>query len=162
MIVPQSMSFSRRRLVSGFRASTCPRRSGGFSLIEVLAAFVVLALVGTALFRLFSGALGNVSLADEYSRATLLAESRIAAIGVESTLREGSDQGTSDDNRYTWSSRIEEYKAPDTKPSLDLAPETSALRLWRVLVEVRWPGNAGNDRTVALTTIKAAVRELGP
>src|SRR5450631_4234558 len=92
----------------------------GFSLLEVLAAFVILALVGTALFRLFSGALGNVSLADEYSRAALFAESRIAAIGVESTLRAGGDQGTSDDNRYAWSSRVEEYKAPDAKPSLDI------------------------------------------
>ena len=36
--------------------------SRGFSLIEVLAAFVILALVGTALFRIFAGALGNASL----------------------------------------------------------------------------------------------------
>ena len=55
----------------------------GFSLLEVLAAFVILALVGTALFRLFSGALGNATLADEYSGATLYAESRLAAVSVE-------------------------------------------------------------------------------
>ena len=66
----------------------------------MLAAFVILALVGTALFRLFSGALGNASLADEYSRATLYAESRLAGIGVEAPLREGSQQGTSEDGYY--------------------------------------------------------------
>jgi len=155
-----STSFGSGRLPMS-RALRRRRHAGGFSLIEVLAAFVVLALVGTALFRLFSGALANVSLADEYSRAALFAESRLAAIGVESTLRAGSDQGTSDDNRYTWISRIEEYKAPDAKPSLDMAPDVSALKLWKLVVEVRWPGSAGNDRTIALTTIKAAARELG-
>jgi general secretion pathway protein I len=136
-------------------------RADGFSLIEVLAAFVVLALVGTALFRLFSGALGNVSLADEYNRATLLAESRLVQLGAEATLREGTDQGTSDDNRYTWTTHVELYKPPDVKPSLDIAPDTSPLRLWRLAVEVRWPGAFGNDRSIALATVRAATRELG-
>ena len=34
---------------------------GGFSLLEVLVAFVILATVATALFRLFSGALGYIT-----------------------------------------------------------------------------------------------------
>jgi general secretion pathway protein I len=162
MTILPSTLLATHRLPSRGRAPAKSGRADGFSLIEVLAAFVVLALVGTALFRLFSGALANVSLADEYSRATLFAESRIAAMGVESTLREGTDQGTSDDNRYTWSSRVEAYKPPpEARPQLDLAPDTSPLRLWRLVVEVRWPGNMGNERTIALTTVKAAVRELG-
>ena len=41
----------------------------GFSLLEVLAAFVILALVATALFRLFSASLNNVSAAEENPRA---------------------------------------------------------------------------------------------
>ena len=45
----------------------------------VLAAFVILALVATALFRLFSGALGNAAAAEDWSRAVLTAESRLAA-----------------------------------------------------------------------------------
>ena len=44
-------------------------RTAGFSLLEVLAAFVILALVATALFRLFSGSLSNASAAEEWSRA---------------------------------------------------------------------------------------------
>jgi prepilin-type N-terminal cleavage/methylation domain-containing protein len=42
---------------------TLRRRNAGFSLLEVLAAFVILALVATALFRLFSGSLQNASAA---------------------------------------------------------------------------------------------------
>ena len=52
-----------------------PRCVRGFSLLEVLVAFVILALVATALFRLFSGALQNASAAEEWSRAVLVAES---------------------------------------------------------------------------------------
>ena len=33
----------------------------GFSLLEVLVAFVILSLVATALFRMFGGALGNAA-----------------------------------------------------------------------------------------------------
>src|SRR5260370_39045301 len=86
----------------------------GFSLLEVLAAFVILALVGTALFRLFSGALGNAALSDEYSRATLYAESRLAALGVETPLREGVQQRTSEDGYYARTVKIQPYTPPGT------------------------------------------------
>ncbi len=129
-------------------ARDVPSRAGGFSLIEVLAAFVILALVGTALFRLFSGALGNASLADEYGRATLYAESRLAALGVETPLREGSFQGTSEDGTYTWSATIAPFSPPGTTPDMDGTAAAMAVRLWRLAVTVRWPGaTPGSERT---------------
>ena len=48
-------------------------RQSGFSLIEVLVAFVILALVATALFNLFSSSLNNASAAEEWSRAVQVA-----------------------------------------------------------------------------------------
>ena len=48
-----------------FRSSIAgARHAGGFSLLEVLVAFIIVALVVTALFRLYGGALGNASAAD--------------------------------------------------------------------------------------------------
>jgi len=114
-------------------------RAGGFSLIEVLAAFVILALVGTALFRIFAGALGNASLSAEYSRATLFAESRLASPGVETPLREGKQQGTSEDGKYAWTSSIQPYRPPGSTPDLDAAADLMPLRLWRIAVSVSWP-----------------------
>lgn len=136
------------------------KRPTGFSLIEVLAAFVVLALVGTALFRIFAGALGNASLSDEYSRATLFAESRLASPGVETPLREGAQQGTSDDGKYAWSSRIDPYRPPGSTADLDAAVDLMPVRLWRIAVTVSWPGLAGSDRSIALATVRLAPREL--
>ena len=133
--------------------------AGGFSLLEVLAAFVILALVGTQLFRLFSGALGNATLADEYSRATLYAESRLAAVGVETALKEGSFQGTSDDGRYAWTAVIGPYTPPGSTPDLDNAAAAMAVRLWKLGVTVTWPGSPGNERSVALSTVRIAAKE---
>src|ERR1700687_5160416 len=114
----------------------------GFSLLEVLAAFVLLALVGTALLRLFSGALGNATLADEYSRATLYAESRLAAVSVEAPLKESTLQGNSDDGRYGWTAVITPYTAPDSTPGFDSVATAMTVRLWKLAVTVTWPGTA--------------------
>ena len=136
-------------------------RTSGFSLLEVLAAFVILALVGTALFRLFSGALVNASLADEYSRATLYAESRLAALGVETPLREGTLQGTSDDGYYAWTVKIDPYTPPGTTPDMDSVVTTMAVRLWRLGVTVRWAGaTPGSERSVALASTRIAIKDL--
>ena len=66
-------------------------RHCGFSLLEVLVAFVIVALVVTALFRLFGGALGNASAADEWTRALLVAQSRLALAASVEPLREATD-----------------------------------------------------------------------
>jgi general secretion pathway protein I len=131
----------------------------GFSLLEVLAAFVILALVGTALFRLFSGALGNATLADEYSRATLYAESRLAAVSVEAPLKEGAVQGNSEDGYYAWAVSISPYTPSGSTPDLESAATAMAVRLWKVAVTVTWPGVPGSERSVALSTVRLAVKE---
>ena len=87
-------------------------RARRFSLLEVLVAFVILALVGTALFRLFSGALGNASAADDYSRAVLVAESVLAEAASAQPLREATQQGTADDGRIEWTTHVAPYTPP--------------------------------------------------
>jgi len=145
--------------MSGGGCARLAPRAAGFSLLEVLAAFVILALVGTALFRLFSGALGNATLADEYSRATLYAESRLAAVSVEAPLKEGTVQGNSDDGHYAWTAAISPYTPPGSTPDLDGSAAAMAVRLWKLAVTVTWPGTPGNERSVALSTVRIAIKE---
>jgi general secretion pathway protein I len=145
--------------MSGDGCTRLATRAAGFSLLEVLAAFVILALVGTALFRLFSGALGNATLADEYSRATLYAESRLAAVSVETKLKEGTVQGNSDDGHYAWTAAISPYMPPGSTPDLDGAATAMAVRLWKLAVTVTWPGTPGNERSVALSTVRIAIKD---
>lgn len=64
-----------------------------FFLLEILVAFVIMALALGVLMRVFSGALNSTAVAEHYAEALLVAESKLAAIGVETPL---SDAETSE------------------------------------------------------------------
>jgi general secretion pathway protein I len=136
-------------------------RARGFSLLEVLVAFLILALVGTVLFRLFGASLNNAGAAEEYSRAVVLAESRLAAAAAVLPLREASDQGMSEDGRYAWTTTTAPYVAPDATPDQLRVGDAAAVRLWRIAVSVSWPGTLGNQRSIALSTVRLATNQPG-
>lgn len=122
------------------------RASAGFSLLEVLVAFVILALTLSVIMRIFSGGLRNVVLADEYSRAVLLAESRIAELGAQPI--EGEARGEFD-KQFRWHSTV--------RPWLDDAGAGSQplpVRLMEIEVRVAWGEEGGKSREVGLSTLQ--------
>jgi general secretion pathway protein I len=131
----------------------------GFSLLEVLVAFVILTLVAGTLFRLFSGALANASAAEDYSRAALIAESVLAETASAKPLREGTREGTADDGRIQWTAKVAAYAPPGVPPEIEQAAQTIATRLYRVSVDVAFPAPAGGTRTLALATTRIGARE---
>jgi len=133
-------------------------RARGFSLIEVLAAFVILALVATALFRLFGDSLGNAAAAEDWSRALLVAESRLEEAAAAQPLREGSERGTDASGLVQWESRVAPYDAPDVDPDLERASEALATRMYRITVDVRFTGANGRERTFSLATLRVGPR----
>ena len=135
-------------------------RVAGFSLLEVLAAFVILSLFATSLFGLFSGALGNASAADDWSRALLVAQSRLATAASVQPLAEASDAGTEDEGRIRWESRVAPWNPPDVDPELARISEGLTTRLYRVEVDVRFPGIAGGERTISLATVRLAAKDV--
>jgi general secretion pathway protein I len=130
----------------------------GFSVLEVLVAFVIVALVVTALFRLFGGALGNATAADEWTRALLVAQSRLELAASAMPLRETSDAGTEADGRIRWRTQVSPYVPPDANQDLERASETMTTRLYRVSVDVTFAAGNGRDRTVSLATVKIGER----
>ena len=139
---------------------TLHNRSAGFSLLEVLAAFVILALVATALFQLFSGSLANASAAEEWSRALLLAESQLDLAASTQPLKESTERGNDSTGSIRWETRVVAYSPPDTSPELERAAELLGTRLLRVTTEVTFPGAVKGERTLSLSTIKLAQRNL--
>jgi len=125
----------------------------GFSLLEVLVAFAILSISLGVLLQVFATGLRNAGLADDYTRATLYAESVLAAIGRETPLTEGERSGPVND-RFSWRSTVSAYTEglPD--------PEKIRARAYRVNVEVYWPGLAQN-RSVVLETLRLAPVEAG-
>ncbi|MGE5090224.1 MAG: type IV pilus modification PilV family protein, partial [Candidatus Levyibacteriota bacterium] len=114
-----------------------PRRvQTGFSLLEVLVAFMIVALVVTALFRLFGGAMANVSAADDWTRALLVGQSRLAAAAAAQPLRETTETGSEDDGRIEWRTSVVAYVPPGVSADLEQASQTMNTRLFRISVDV--------------------------
>jgi general secretion pathway protein I len=130
----------------------------GFSLIEVLAAFVILALVVTALFRLFSASLNNASASEEWSRALQVAESQLELAAAAQPLREVADRGTDDTGRVRWETRVTNYVIVGVDPELERVSENLALRLYRISVDVKFDGANGRERTLSLATVRIGPR----
>jgi general secretion pathway protein I len=130
----------------------------GFSLLEVLVAFVILSLVATALFRLFSGALGNASAAGDYSRAMMVAESVLAETAA-GELRETTQSGTSEDGQIAWTVRVAPYAPPGVPPNIEQASETMPTRLYRISAEISFAAPTGGSRKFELATMRIGAKD---
>ena len=123
-----------------------PASERGFTLIEILVAFVIVALALGALLQIFATGLRSSSAAENYTIAALLAESKLAGIGVEEPLEEG-DQSGEFDNGFRWATNVRPYD--DGGPTL--AP--GAIQAFEVSVTVRW-GGPMRERSVSLATLR--------
>ena len=113
----------------------------GFTLIEVVVAFALLALALTFLLGSLSGAASQVRIASDSSRATLHAQSLLAQVGVGETLQPGRRQGNFDAGRYRWVLDIAPYVDPTRSPSPLSNP--SAPRLLQLTLVMEWGSGRG-------------------
>ncbi len=116
------------------------RRAGGFTLLEVLIAFALLAAAMTLLLGSLSGASRLVGQADQRSRAVLHAQSLLAVAGVEEPLQAGRQQGQWEQGRYRWSLEVAPYVEPRVAPmmSADGAQALGGPRLMQLDLQVEW------------------------
>ena len=96
-------ALSNRRRPKGSEAQ-------GFTLIEVLVAFAILAVSLAALMRVLTGGLGSLESAQRHATATLLARSVIERIGVEFPLAEGDFSGDAAGD-FTWRAELRQTDA---------------------------------------------------
>jgi len=144
------------------RAGACaPVRSRGFSLLEVLVAFVILALALGAIMRIFSQGMSRVSESDRYARAVMFAESKLAQLGADIPLEEGELSG-GPENALNWRLRLVAHE-PDPAPAERPDTPVQALppvRLLQVEVEVSWAGDEAVPHSIRLATLKLAPRKV--
>ncbi len=124
-------------------------RQRGFTLLEVLVAFVILALSLGVILQIFSLTMRTTDSASARQQALLLAESRLAELSTLNELRSGRDSGRIDE-RFDWSSRVERFEFPDQ----DLALDTLQVP-YKIDVTVHWGGN----QQLSLTTLRLVTEQ---
>jgi general secretion pathway protein I len=125
------------------------RRARGFTLIEVLVAFVMLALIMVTAFEIFSTGMSRAGALAERAEALAVAQSRLAIAGMEEPLAEGAASGETEDRRYRWTTTIVRSQEGMDSPQ----PALSAFVLYHVAVRVDWRGGDARDHTLALATL---------
>ena len=106
-------------------------RQGGFTLLEILVAFTILAMSLGVLMQIFSRGVNGAILSDHYARASTLAESKLASVGVEEALKEGISNGKFD-NDFTWTLDVRPYQDPNLEALPGSVAPIMAVQLFEV------------------------------
>lgn len=141
-----SVSVARVSVFTPQLKSRRNRTQHGFSLLEVLVAFAILALSLGVLMQIFSRALGTTALSETYSRAATLAEAKLNSVGLNIPLEEGVHSGEPEDG-MDWVLSIEPYQ-----PS-GWVGENPARPAYRITAVASWPSTSGS-RQVTLSSIR--------
>ena len=129
----------------------------GFSLLEILVAFTLLAVAMGVLMQIFSSGVNGATLADRYAKATMYAESKLASVGVEAELKEGAAAGKFDDD-FSWSMVVRPYQDPSPREqSVVDFEKLMPTQLFEIELKVRFTADDRRERVVNLSTLR-----LGP
>jgi len=122
----------------------------GFSLLEILVAFTIMAVSLGIVLKIFSSGVNTAVISEDYIIATQIAESLMAKTGVEEPLEEREMTGLEDD-KYQWSVKIENID------NSDLADST--VELMDIKVNVEWDFEQQNGRMIELNTVRTRQKE---
>ncbi len=118
----------------------------GFTLIEVLVAFTIAAVMLLPLLRSFSAGVASVTRTDAFAAATLIAESTLETAGPGIALVDGVDLDRQE-GRYHVSASVRRYEGDGTLPRVLIAVP------YEVVVTVSWQ-EAARTRSVVLRTLR--------
>jgi general secretion pathway protein I len=116
----------------------------GFTLLEILVAFVILAVAITSIVQLFSSNIRAISASDKYTAAAVSAETKMRDILAGDKLEERSWSETSDDG-YIMDILISET----LKERNDNIPK----KLMEIDLTIYWPAGS-KKKSLILRTLK--------
>lgn len=126
-------------------------RARGFSLLEVIAAILLLAIAFTALMRVAGGSIGLTNNAADYTRAALWARSLLDTADAQGPLRPGQTQGQFD-HQYRWRLTVTPWHPADADPQQQLP-----LQVLKLDLDVLW-GQGRGERSARFSTLRTAAQ----
>ncbi|WP_133478811.1 type II secretion system protein XpsI [Cognatilysobacter segetis] len=131
------------------------RGQRGYTLIEVVVAFGLLALALTLLLGTLTNSTRQVRWSADAGRAALLSQSVLDRVENEGPLREGDRDGQLEDGRYHWQLQVRRFEAAAGRPVDPNAPVLLALDL-----TMRW-GDGGAAETYSLHSLRLVPPNAG-
>lgn len=98
------------------RASVGRRGQRGYTLIEVVVAFALLAFAMTMLLGSLTNATKQVRSSSDFGRAALHAQTLLDQAGVGEALAPGQRDGDLEDGRYHWEMNVTPFRDPTVPP----------------------------------------------
>lgn len=137
------------------RANT--RTQAGFTLVEVMAAFAIFAVLFGVMLQILSTSISNTRRSGDFTQAALLAQSQLDMIGIEGLPepgRYGGDFRDGRDDRYRWEMDIDPYFVEDDRGvNYDELP----IDLYHVVLTIYW-GEGRAERSATFETLRSVDR----
>jgi general secretion pathway protein I len=119
-------------------------RKQGFTLIEVVVALAILGIGLTVIIELFAGGLRSAKVSKEYSTALNYGRSKMEEVMIQSTLKEGTEEGEFDDT-FHWQLGVEKVDILPVEMDKDFKPP---VELFQVTLTVNWKSGSKTRATV--------------
>ncbi len=122
----------------------------GFTLLEVLVAFTMLAVTFATVLQIIAGSAKNTVKASQNTRIAMLSQSKLDELGLLEVLEEGSSSGFFDDNT-SWQLDVIPYDVPYEG---DFNQDFSAVELMEVRLTVIYE-KGGREQVSEFNTLRA-------
>jgi|SRR5690554_1008917 len=132
-------------------------RQQGFTLIEIIAAFTILAMTFMVVLEILSNSTANTIKSSERSQIALEAESKLAEIGITIPIEEGSVSGDFDSG-HRWQINMRPY---DISYEGDTVMDFAPIELYHITLTIRWDYGGYEERSAEFTSLRAVAAEYG-
>lgn len=126
--------------------------SNGFTLLEVMLAFVVFALSFATVLEILSGSMRSVTRSNDDTEVALFAQSVMDLVGTDIPLEQGQFNGTGLD-RYQWQLDIYLFESGEGDDHTMELAELTGVELFRIELNVDWTSGR-RQRHLEFATIR--------